>query len=249
MHSCDIVYYVHGNGFVLCEEHGRDLDSEDDESPVSPVFADMSTEGQSIEYCDHGHAFCAVCGSDMDDQRDPRTPWRECWNCRTVSAYVDGVGYCLADEDRARLTVGWTGTRDRVIPLQYRVPTPRLVETAGIEYLTIDAVLWAGSGDALRVLTYGPFGNAVLVEGGTVSDADEARDEWLIERWEDEQATLAPEWRDESDPWDTEANPDGHPALLCDYAPVRTFLVSERDALAYSGTERTIPRGGVHTFI
>jgi hypothetical protein len=240
MHSCDIVYYVHGDGFVLCADHGAELDTEDDASPVSPVFADMSCEGQSVEYCDAGHSFCCVCGADWLADRDQRGPWLYCENCHTEHAYLDGQGYCLADDDRARLTVGWTGTRDRVIPLQYRVPTARLVTTAGIEYLTIDAVLWAGSGDALRVITYGPFGNAVLVEGGTEDAALSERDDWLIERYEaDEQ----------SEPWNPDED-DCHPAMV-DADPCRIFRIGadERDALAYSGTERTIPRGGVHTTI
>lgn len=257
-----ILYWHTSDGGTLCDEHGEAYAAEyaaehgvdADEQPWPVMDYEDTSGSESVHLCDVQGcgAFCASCGTGLDSSdSDSRTPWWECWSCRTVHCYVDGFGYCLADDDRARLTVGWTHNANRVIPLQYRVPTPRLLDTAGIEYLTIDAVLDAGAGDALRVITYGPFGNAVLVAGGSEDDALEARDEWLIERWDDEQDALAPEWRDETDPWDSETNPDGHPALLCDYAPVRVFLVGagERDALAYSGTERTIPRAGVHTSI
>jgi len=252
----DIVYWVDGeNACTLCVDDGERAAAEyaaeygpDDDQGPTPVYSWDSSDGESVISCDVCRgAFCAVCGTEMDaSDGDRRGPWWECWNCHTTHAYLDGVGYCYADDDREQLTVGWTGTANRVIPLQYRVPTARLVATAGIEYLTIDAVLDGGHGAAWRVITYGPFGNAVLVIGGNELDALEVRDEWLCDRWDEDQVSSYVDGA----PWAPTDDDETHPALS-DADPCRVFLVaaSERDAIAYSGTARTVPREGRHTAV
>jgi len=184
-HATDIIGYVHEDGFALCAEHGAPMDTEDDTSPVGPIFADMSSEWADL-YCDECQArVCGQCGT-VDDE-STRAPWRECWNCHATVVYIDGHGYVWADDDElARVSVPYTWDSRQEYRLTYTVEAHQPTPLMNLRTLTVDHVdIWARDGRWF-LYTYGLFGNAILIIAGNRTDADDVAEEWLRERIEHE---------------------------------------------------------------
>ena len=227
-HATDIIGYTHEDGYALCVDHGAPIDTNEDGSPVSPVFADMSSEWADL-YCDAcSQRVCGQCGT-VDDE-STRAPWRECWNCHAMVAYIDGHGYVWADDDElAHVSMPYTSNSRQEYRLTYTVEGHQPTPLMNLRTLTVDHVdIWARDG-RWYLFTYGAMGNAILIIADGRTDADDAAEEWLRERIEDEYEARGEQYEESED------------GLWADAELCGPYCV--RDARAFTYSDPTIVRG------
>lgn len=186
MHATTIIAYAL-DGVLLCSDHGRPFDSEENESvheddSAHPLFSSESSEWSAIEWCDHGHSFCMSCGDTIEDKGSPYAdlngPFGRCSNCSTESVYVDGIGYDYAGSGIVR----WAGGLETHSVDVYGIDIPGATDSNG--YTRVTGLVDDSSTDPrelLALVAYRPAdpSSVVLVLSTRHRDADECARDWF----------------------------------------------------------------------
>ena len=183
MHATDILAYVY-DGELFCAEHGEQYDNGEDDS-AGPIFADGGSEFAGIEYCADRHSFCMSCGSDVDGD-DVSGHFSQCWNCRSETVYVDGLG-----RDWTAGGGGWADALETHNIELYVSPTvmPRPM-TDQNNYVTVTAILDESCGPIRNLRAYAvyllhsPIDDCALILANSWEDARETGEDYFVEKSE-----------------------------------------------------------------
>lgn len=91
---CEVIAYV-GDGEILCDECGEELDTEDEDSPVSPIFLDRDYDvfGSTCGTCGNCYVVDAgwLTGNEACDRKHTR--WAKCECGQMVPYWNNGWSY------------------------------------------------------------------------------------------------------------------------------------------------------------